>query len=151
MDAHQKYGNNAVIAAKLGLTGTRRFCEVRGIEIGICGAPVVCRLQELEARLLAEKISGETRVFDNTHGRISRVGVISGQCSDVFGACKAEGIDCIVTGEVGHAIFHAAEENGVSIIAAGHYSTEIWGLKALMPLVAGLGLETVFLDVPTGL
>ena len=151
LDAHVKYGNNAVIAAKLGLRDTRRFCDVRGMKIGICGTPATNSLQELNTMIASSKISPATRVFDNTNGKITRVGVISGQCSDQMEICRQEGIDCFVTGEVVHSIFHSAKEHNVSIIAAGHYATETWGVKALMPLVSSLGLETVFLDVPTGL
>ena len=79
------------------------------------------------------------------------MGVISGQCSDQMEICRQEGIDCFVTGEVVHSIFHSAKEHNISIIAAGHYATETWGVKALMPLVANLGLETIFIDAPTGL
>ena len=151
LDAHVKYGNNAVIAEKLGLQDTHRFCDVRGMKIGICGTPGTNSLQELNSRLLSAKISDNTKIFDNTNGKISRVGVISGQCSDQMEICRQEGIDCFVTGEVVHSIFHSAKEHNVSIIAAGHYATETWGVKSLMPLVANLGLETIFIDAPTGL
>ena len=152
LDAHTELGNNAIIADMLGLEDRRRFYDLKGMKIGICGKPGTgSALAALEARLLSEKVSDKTRVFDNTNGRISRVGVVSGQCSDFMDVCKAEGIDCVVTGEALHSMFHSAEEKGISVIAAGHYATEVWGVKALMPLVASQGVETIFIDVPTGL
>jgi putative NIF3 family GTP cyclohydrolase 1 type 2 len=40
---------------------------------------------------------------------------------------------------------------GLNIVYGGHYATETAGLKALAEhLVGQFGLETVFLDLPTG-
>jgi len=57
-----------------------------------------------------------------------------------------------VTGEPSHSHFHYAAEYGLNVIFGGHYATETLGLKALARhLSEKFGLETVFLDVPTGL
>jgi putative NIF3 family GTP cyclohydrolase 1 type 2 len=43
-------------------------------------------------------------------------------------------------------------EAGINVIFGGHYETEIWGVKAFSRLLAEeTGLETEFIDVPTGL
>jgi len=43
-------------------------------------------------------------------------------------------------------------EGGLTFIAAGHYATETWGLRAVeAKLKAETGLQTLFIDLPTGL
>ncbi|MFW6045295.1 MAG: Nif3-like dinuclear metal center hexameric protein, partial [Natronomonas sp.] len=46
---------------------------------------------------------------------------------------------------------HEAREVGLNIFLAGHYATETFGVRALESLVAEWGLETTFIDHPTGL
>jgi putative NIF3 family GTP cyclohydrolase 1 type 2 len=63
-----------------------------------------------------------------------------------------EGVDLFITGEVHHDVYHEAEENGLSVLAFGHYRSETYGVKALQRLTEKkLGIETVFIDAETGL
>lgn len=152
LDAHLRLGNNAVIAEKMALKDIERFYQVKGMEIAVSGIPDgIDSLKEINDRLLEAGVSDRTVVMDNSNGKVSRVGVVSGQCGDMFDICRRNGIDCLITGEMLHSAYHSAKENGVSVIAAGHYATETWGVRALMPEMAALGLDTIFIDVPTGL
>jgi putative NIF3 family GTP cyclohydrolase 1 type 2 len=46
---------------------------------------------------------------------------------------------------------HPAREVAIPIVAAGHYATEVWGLRALMAEVqAACAVECRFIDLPTG-
>jgi putative NIF3 family GTP cyclohydrolase 1 type 2 len=52
---------------------------------------------------------------------------------------------------VSHEAYHEAQELGVNVIFGGHYATETAGLKSLAKHLSDrFGLETVFLDLPTG-
>ena len=63
-----------------------------------------------------------------------------------------ENVDLYLTGESSHAIYHTALEAGINVIFGGHYATEVYGVKLLADKVfKELSLETVFIDVPTGL
>ena len=63
-----------------------------------------------------------------------------------------KGIDAFITGEPSHSIYHQVVEGGLTFIAAGHYATETWGLRAVeAKLKAETGLQTLFIDLPTGL
>ena len=43
-------------------------------------------------------------------------------------------------------------ENKINLICGGHYHTETWGVRLLSERMSGdLGVEAVFIDVPTGL
>jgi putative NIF3 family GTP cyclohydrolase 1 type 2 len=45
-----------------------------------------------------------------------------------------------------------AQDLGIVVIYAGHYATETLGVRALGDLVANeFGIESTFLDLPTGL
>jgi len=77
--------------------------------------------------------------------------VSGGAAMEAFQAIEA-GVDLYVTGESSHSIYHAALEAGLNVVAAGHYATEVWGVKALAErLAADFGVRTFFVDVPTGL
>ena len=57
-----------------------------------------------------------------------------------------------ITGETNHSFHHLAEELGMNVIYGGHWATETLGVKALgRHLEEELGIETRFIDLPTGL
>ena len=61
------------------------------------------------------------------------------------------GVDVYLTGEMSHSAYHQAQELGLNVVFGGHYATETAGLKALADhLAREFGLETIFLDLPTG-
>jgi putative NIF3 family GTP cyclohydrolase 1 type 2 len=62
------------------------------------------------------------------------------------------GCDTFLTGEGAHHTYFDAEEGGINVLYAGHYATETVGVKALAThLEQRFGLETFFIDHPTGL
>ena len=70
---------------------------------------------------------------------------------ELLAAASQRRADLVLTGETSHPMYHAAREAGVNVALGGHYATETWGLKALMPLLEeAFGVETWFVDVPTG-
>ena len=64
----------------------------------------------------------------------------------------AAGADMLITGEFDHTMYHIVQENPIHAAALGHYNSEVHGVQSLQKLAAEkLGLETVFIDIPTGL
>ena len=62
------------------------------------------------------------------------------------------GYDAFVTGEIGHEQYHVALESKINVIAGGHYQTETIGVQQVMQkLQQEMQVETLFIDVPTGL
>ena len=48
-------------------------------------------------------------------------------------------------------VFHAARQAHLNVLLAGHYQTEVWGVRALMPVLEEqFGVRTRFVDIPTG-
>ena len=62
---------------------------------------------------------------------VRRVAVGGGACGEYVFACRAQGIDAFVTGECKHHELIYAKDNGITVVAAGHYATESVALEAL--------------------
>jgi dinuclear metal center YbgI/SA1388 family protein len=152
LDAHPAYGNNAVLARLLGLQNVRPFGLYHGVSVGMRGefADEVT-LEEAIRRVLPDG-SPALSVLPFGPERIKTAAVVSGGGgAEAMQAIEA-GIDLYITGEPSHTVYHHAEEARMSFVAAGHYQTETWGVKALAEKVsAELGLESQFLPLPTGL
>ena len=152
LDANNPYGNNFGLAGLLGLQNIEEFGEWRGMPIGAKGMLTA----PLTVAELAEKLSKitktECRGFSFGKEKISTVGIISGGAGEDVDQAAAEGLDAYITGEFAHEQFHLAEELQINVVSGGHYGTEIIGVSLLKEKVEKeLGLETVFIDLPTNL
>ena len=155
LDGHPVVGNNAVLADLLGIPagGREGFCFCNGLTIGCGGAlPEPMAATELAA-LLDRELATQCRVFDFAGRKIGRVAIVSGGGAFAIDEAAAKGYDCLLTGEMGHANYHYAEEQGLAVIAAGHYATETTGPRAVMKAVRQRfpQLECLFVENPTGL
>jgi len=153
LDIHPEVGNNMELFRLLGLKEPRYFAEIEGNKIGVggvLGPPL--SLKKLTERL--SRITGESSLLVQPYGpqKAQLVGCVSGFAVDLIDEVGMAGYDTFITGETQHAYFHHASEWGINIIYGGHYGTETLGLKALARhLEEKFGLETIFIDVPTGM
>lgn len=147
LDKHPNLGNNAQLLAQLGLKAEEEFGEVGWL--GEFENPVP-RSELLER--LGKILSGPVRLLDFGPEEVLRIGVSSGSGGhELLAAAASRKADLVLTGETSHPMYHAAREAGVNVALGGHYATETWGLKALMPrLEEAFGVQTWFVDVPTG-
>ncbi|MCK5803382.1 MAG: Nif3-like dinuclear metal center hexameric protein [Lentisphaeria bacterium] len=152
LDAHPEIGHNALIARMLELQDCEPACEYGGLCIGQIGTlPGPLLLDEL-ADKVGTLLETECQTIDTGGAPISRVVVVSGHGSGSLADCASLGVDCLVTGEIEHQDYHPAHELGISIVAAGHYRSEIPGVKAVMERIrADHGVECLFFDIPTGM
>ena len=152
LDIHPQFGHNAKIAEFLGLKNVHRFASYAGIKVGVYGElPTSITVPELASRI--DEILHTTSVsLDFSTSDVSRIGIVSGAGASALYECKKRGIGCLVTGEIDHASYHPSKELGISLIAAGHYKTEVPGIIAVLKeLENHFGLECQFLDIPTGI
>jgi dinuclear metal center YbgI/SA1388 family protein len=153
LDGHQELGNAAGVADLLGVEDREPFGSLGPEYIGQRGRladPVSG--EELRERLAAEvDHEGRVRLFDFGPEAIESVGIVTGSGADWLGEASGEGLDALVTGEGKQKLYHEAKEAGVTVVLAGHYGTETFGVRSLQSLAEGWGLETTFLDCPTGL
>ncbi len=153
LDLHPEVGNNAEMARLLGLQEAEPFGDYHGTDIGIAGRlePPV-DLPTLIGRLVEALGRPPIRVLDDGPDEIARIGCISGGAASMIDQAAEAGMNAFITGETSHASFHEAAERGINVLYAGHYATETLGVKALAHHMEDqLGLDTVFLDIPTGM
>lgn len=152
LDVHGEVGNNAVLAASLGMTECRPFDTYRGIALGIEGlAPAGMHRDQLVAMLDAS-LGTKARLIPGGPPVVRRLGVITGGAGSRIGAARDAGLDTYITGEGAHHTYFDAMEFGVNVIYAGHYATEQVGIRALAEhLGARFGLPWEFHHHPTGL
>jgi dinuclear metal center YbgI/SA1388 family protein len=150
LDAHPRLGNNAIICERLGLSEREPFGRHRGRPLGWAvhapgdGIPIgelVDRVASLTGR--------PPLVFDSGPERVRTLGVVSGGASSSLDEAIERGLDAFLTGEPTERVMAQAREAGVHFIAAGHYATETFGVRALGELAAErFGLRHEFADVP---
>ncbi|ADN03073.1 Nif3-like dinuclear metal center hexameric protein [Spirochaeta thermophila] len=151
LDAHPEVGNNARLAALLGLSETRPFGWYRGVPLGVWGTlehPV--SVHDLLGRFPG--VNEAVTLLPFGPEEIRTVGVVSGSASSVVEEAVSLGLDAFITGEVHHSAYYPAQEGGVTVAGIGHYRSETVGPLALKERVErDLGIEGFFIDLPTGL
>jgi dinuclear metal center YbgI/SA1388 family protein len=152
LDKHPEVGNNAQLANLLGLKERKAFGIYHGISIGLSGVlPKPTKLDQIIAKILPDGSAAKSVIAAGPK-EIKTVAIVSGGAPFESLEAITEGIDLYITGEPSHSIYHYLIEGGINFIAAGHYATEVWGVKAIAEKAhAELGLDTIFLDIPTGL
>jgi dinuclear metal center YbgI/SA1388 family protein len=150
LDAHQELGNNAILADRLGCERHEAFGAFRDQKIGRAGtfpgdgipaADLFERVREATART--------PTVFDGGPETVRRIGIVSGSGADALPEAIALGLDAFLTGEPREHVMADAREAGIHFIAAGHYATETFGVRALGDwLERRFGIEHVWVDIP---
>jgi len=152
LDQHPVYGNNAVLADLLGISVPNPFGLYNGHKIGFKGT----LSKPLTIDEAAEKISFMGRPALGLYPFGKRINanaaVISGGAAEEVMQALEEKVDLYITGEPSHSYYHHALEGSLNVIAGGHYSTEVWGVRKVMEAAANqLNIDTEFIDIPTGL
>ena len=130
LDAHPTLGNNAQLAKLLGLRRVKPAFSYHGNVIGLVG--------ELSRR---QSIAIGSRRYEFGPGRI---GVCSGGAGEFAEEAKDLGCDLYLTGEASWGDVIAAENVGMKMVCAGHYETEVFGVRALAgAMKKALKLRTV--------
>lgn len=150
LDGHLEVGNNALLAAGLGCASWEPFAAHRGTAIGVAGrfpgdgigaADLVGRVRELTSR--------EPLAFLDGPERVRSIGIVSGAGASYLAEAIEAGHDAFLTGEPAERVMAQGREAGITFVAAGHYATETFGVKALGERLASqFGVRHFFIDVP---
>lgn len=155
LDKHARLGNNAGLCDALGLGPARDpFGDVRGTPLGLAGAwPAPLPRDEVLARIAAGICQGQPPRFVFPHGpaTVRRVGVCSGAASDLLEAAAGAGCDLFLTGELAERAGDLARELQITLVAAGHYATEVFGPTRLADELRQRfpALQVQFVPVPS--
>lgn len=152
LDRHSEVGHNAQLLKLMGARITDEFFHYHGKNIGWIGErKSAITLNDMEKKLNKE-LNTSCTVLPFGPERIKTIAVCSGggSYSGFYEALDA-GVDLYLTGDAVE-IYYTAKDAGMNVIFAGHHATETIGLKALAEVVRNrLKVETVFIDLPTGL
>jgi dinuclear metal center YbgI/SA1388 family protein len=150
LDAHPQLGNNAILARELGCVDQAPFGMYKGTPIGRRGRFEGIGLTAAELHERVHAVTGrEPLMLGADPERIRTIGIVSGSAADTLSEAAAAGLDAFLTGEPREHITAEAQELGIQFVAAGHYATETFGVRALGDLLAGrFGIDHQFVDLP---
>lgn len=152
LDANKEVGNNYGLAKKLGFGNLTPFGVWHGMTFGVkCECVKEISAKELSEKLLSIGIKPKVQLFFGKE-KIKTIAIMSGGTGEDHVQVAKAGIDSFIAGEVKHEDFHPIKEEGLNVIAGGHYDTETIGVKLVAEkLQREKGVETVFIDFPSGL
>jgi len=131
LDKHPRLGNNVGLCDALALGANRDpFGEVKGHQLGLAGSwPTPLDRDEAINRIAGGVLKGQALRFVFPFGpqKVRRVGVCSGAASDLLEDAAAAGCDLFLTGELAERAGDLAKELQITLVAAGHYATEVFG------------------------
>ena len=156
LDVHPEFGNNALLARRLGLEASGGFARYKTIDVGLSGVSnISTRVLAERAGSLAEEFGGRLVSNPFPEDRMTRAwGVCTGAGadSDTLREASDRGLDTLIVGEGPHHTAVEARELGIVILYVGHYATETLGVRALGELLAQrFKISSTFVDNPTGL
>jgi dinuclear metal center YbgI/SA1388 family protein len=156
LDAHAQFGNSVLLAREIGLEPSDSFAQFETINCGVRGdsdIPTAELLQRL--RVFARAHGGDALASASGENRRTRRWAIcsgAGATADTIRQATELGVDTLITGEGPHWSAVDAEECGMVIIYAGHYATEVLGVRALAEHIATrFALPWIWVAAPTGL
>lgn len=154
LDSHPELGNAAGIADLLGLGSREAFGEMGPEHLGQRGhSDSTFSSDGLRDTLELELDHGGrgVQVLDFGPEKIEDVAIVTGSGVDWLEEAIEKDVDALITGEGKQKAYHMAREAGISVFLGGHYATETFGVRSLQTLAEEWGLETTFIDAPTGL
>ena len=149
LDAHPDTGNNALLCQALGLRRAEPFGAVAGRSVGWVG-----RSDEgIAAGELVERCRTATEreplLLGDGPALVRSAAIVTGGGASTLSEAVELGLDALVTGEPSEPAMADACEAGIHFIAAGHYATEIFGVRRLGELLAErFDVEHRFIDIP---
>ncbi len=149
LDLHSEYGNNAQLAKLLDLQKVEPFGVHHEKAIGVKGEfSATISIKEIKKNLEKNKLQALTLPFGKD--KIKTIAIISGGAAGQVEEAIQNKVDLYITGEPMHHVYHLVKEANINVIFGGHYETEVWGVKALMPVLKDkFKVKVEFIDVPT--
>ncbi len=151
LDAHPVLGNNAQIAKALRLRELKPFGMYNGQEIGFSGMLPVSTSYAVFKKRVSALTGGSLQTMDFGKKKVRSVAVVSGGAAGEIDEAGRKGVDVFLSGEPSLAAYSQAQEYGINAVFAGHYATEVFGVRALVAVLKRrfkLDVEFVDLGIP---
>ena len=147
LDAHPELGNNAQLGRRLEFPAGESLQPDDPTAVGnVTTLPTPRSLDELCARV--HEVTGREPLLVGQGERlVNRVAWCTGAAQGYVDRAAAAGAEVYISGEISEPTVHAAREQGIAYIAAGHHATERYGVQALAAHLADAHhLEWTFID-----
>lgn len=150
LDSHPEIGNNAMIAKLLGAKIKEPLFEEWGWTAEFDKSQSIEQIKASCEKLFNHKI------FSVLAGpkQITKIGVVSGRGTpdmEHIAEMEAKGVQLYISGETSEWVVHQMQESEINYFCAGHYATEVFGVKALAEKIKANfinNLEVEFIDIP---
>ena len=148
IDAHPTLGNNAQLAARLGIEVTDGLERGNPYSVGNIGK-FSCSMSGDELTQKISKELGREPLHIDAPGRpICNVAWCTGGAQGYIEKAIDCGVDAYITGEVSEQTTHIAREYGIHFFAAGHHATERYGVQSVGAAVAEkMHIDHEFIDI----
>lgn len=148
LDAHPTLGNNAQLAARLGIEIDGRIAGTGDPAIGLCGCFNDAKSLPELADHLRQTLGSEPTVIQAHNRPITTIGWCTGAAQGYIEQAAELGLDAYLSGEISEQTTHLARELGINYIAAGHHATERYGVQALGEhLASHFGVMHQFIEI----
>lgn len=146
LDVHVELGNNAMLGKRLGFPDPKPMTDdglLWGAELAESITPRALALQ------LQETVDRVPLLLSGGAHEISRVAWCTGGAQSWVDKAADLDFDAFITGEASENSFHIAAERQIHFFAAGHHSSERFGVQALgAELQDKFNIKHRFIDVP---
>lgn len=149
LDVHPQLGNNAQLGAVLGLTVTGQITagDVPGL-LWHGELPSAMTPGDL-AQYVGSRLQRQPLLVAGNEDRYLRtIAWCTGGAQGYLDQAKALGVDVYLSGEVSEQTYHAALEEDIVYLGAGHHATERYGVKALAARLSNeFEVETLYIEL----
>lgn len=149
LDAHAEFGNNVMLAKKLGLTVTNWVGQTHKNEPNLIALAELNQPQLLKdfVENLNVTLNRTSQVIGDLERPIQKIAICTGAAQGYIEQAVEAGADVYISGEISEQTVHIAREAGIAYISAGHHATERYGVQALgEKLAQKFGLSHTFID-----
>jgi dinuclear metal center YbgI/SA1388 family protein len=136
LDAHDVYGNNVLLAEKMGWVVEGPLLGFMTPDIGCVGHIKQVLSPDAFKETLSSILHNPVQHIAAAPKSIKRIAWCTGAAEDGIVQAAAQGVDAYISGEISERTVYLARELGLHYFAAGHHATERYGVQALGEMLA---------------
>ena len=130
LDATPSSATTRCLPTAIGATDHEPFAGI-GVRVGVCRRSRREGIAPRSSRRVHATGGREPLAFLAGPDPVRTIGIVSGGAAKHLDDAIAAGLDAFVTGEPREPAMNDAREAGIHFLAAGHYATETFGVRAL--------------------